>query len=121
MVEEVFTDGGNMGLSLAANVVGAPFQLDLTLDDTDPTGTTFFINNSPGFAGYFADGTVIVLNSCPRTFSFPGGNPLLANFAVMVLDDADNSATTFDDEAFTIQGDGPLGGFGPYQFLLTKI
>lgn len=120
MVEEVFTAGANEGLALA-NAFGEAYQVDITLDPNDSAQLTLILNNSPGFNEYFPDGTVVIINACPGTITFQAGNPSVAAFSTMVLDDPDNSSSSFDDTNFVLQGDGALGGFGPYQFVLTRM
>ena len=114
-VAEVFTSGTNEGLTLAG-AFGESYQVEITLDPTDVTGTKLVLNNSAGFNEYFSPGTILTLNACPGTITFDAGNPTLALFAAMTVEDS-----SFDEGAVTIQADGPLGGFGPYQFILTKI
>ena len=117
--QEIFTAGVNTGLTLSA-AFNEAYQIEITADASDPTGTSFILNNSAGFNTYFADGTTITVNSCPRTITFDAGNPTIANFADMALDDG-TAATSVNDAEFTFQADAPLGGFGPYQFILTRM
>lgn len=114
-VAEVFTSGVNEGLTLAG-AFGESYQVEISLAPGDPTGTKIVLNNSAGFNQYFVDGTVMTFNACPGTVSFDAGNPNIAAFADMTIE-----TSSYDEGNPTITCDGPLGGFGPYQFVLTKM
>ncbi|MFT7052319.1 MAG: hypothetical protein ACJAZK_002946 [Psychroserpens sp.] len=112
-VDEVFTSGVNAGLSLAA-AFGESYQVEISLDPTDPTQTVFILNNSIGFNQYFVDGSTASLDTCNGTITF--SNPLnLGDFADMVVE-----TTSYTESPAVMIADGPLGNFGPYQFILTK-
>lgn len=113
-VDEVFTSGVNEGLTLSG-AFGESYQLELTAQPGDATGTKVVITNSPGFDQYIPDGTVMTLQACPGTVAFDP-NPLnIALFADMTIETA-----VFNEGQSKVTADGPLGGFGPYQFVLTK-
>jgi len=113
-VEEVFTAGGNAGLSLAA-AFGETYILEIAQDDSDPTGFTYVINNADGANQYVPDGTTVVFNSCGGTLQFP--QPLnIALFADMTIEEA-----IFNEATFSMTASGPLGNFGPYEFTFTKV
>lgn len=113
-VDEVFTSGVNEGLSLAA-AFGESYQLELTAQPGDATGTKVVITNSPGFNEYIPDGTVFTLQACPGTVGWDPNPVNIAVFADMTIE-----VSTFNEGQGKITADGPLGGFGPYQFVLTK-
>lgn len=113
-VEEVFTSGTNEGLALAS-AFGENYQIELTPQPGDISGTRFILNNSAGFDTYIANGTVITLLTCSGTVSFGAETVNIALFADMTIESA-----TYDEGAGTITVDGPLGNFGPYQFKLTR-
>ncbi|NNF18689.1 MAG: hypothetical protein HKN61_02840, partial [Flavobacteriaceae bacterium] len=113
-VDEVFTSGLNEGLTLAG-AFGQSYQLELTAQPGDATGTKVVITNSPGFDQYIPDGTVFTLQACPGTVDWET-NPLnIGLFADMTIE-----VSTFNEGQGTVIADGPLGGFGPYQFVLSK-
>ena len=113
-VDEVFTAGQNQGLSLAA-AFGERYLLDISQYENDPTGFTYNINNAEGADQYFPNGTKVVFDSCGGTLRF--NQPLdVALFADMTIEEA-----TFDESNFSMTASGPLGNFGPYEFILTKI
>ncbi len=114
-VAEQFTSGVNAPFGLT-DFFGESYQVDVSLAPGDATGTQLVLNNSAGFDPYFVNGTVITLRTCTATFTFNSGNPSLALFATLNV-----TATSFDENTLQITASGPLGGFGPYQFLLTKI
>lgn len=115
MVEEVFTSGTNEGLSLAS-AFGEQYQLELTPQPGDASGTRFVINNSAGFDTFIADGTVLTLLTCSGTVSFGSEAINLALFADLTIESA-----VYDEEASTITVSGPLGTFGPFEFKLTRL
>jgi hypothetical protein len=113
-VTEVFTAGQNQGLRLSV-AFNERFQLDITQSQDDPSGFTYVINNSPGFDEYMPNGTEVFFNACGGTLNFD--QPLrIAVFANMTIETA-----TFDESNFSMVANGPLGGFGPYEFMLQKI
>lgn len=114
-VSEVFTSGVNEGLSLAA-AFGESYQLELTVNTNDLTGTQVFINNSPGFDVYINNGTIATFDTCGGTVSFSADPlPVGGGFAGFAI-----TSTSYTESPFMITADGTLGNFGPYQFILTK-
>lgn len=114
-VSEQFTSGTNSGLKLSS-AFGERYQVELALLPGDVTGTKMVITNSSGFNTYFANGTVITFNTCTQTITFDGGNPAIANFARLAY-----TSSSYDENTLQVTASGPLGNYGPYQFLLTKI
>jgi hypothetical protein len=113
-VAEVFTAGTNEGSTLAG-IFGETYLLEISQDDSDPTGFTYIINNADGADQYVPDGTTVVFNSCGGTLEFP--QPLnIAVFADMTIEEA-----TFNEASFSMTASGPLGNFGPYEFTFTKV
>ncbi len=113
-VAEMFTDGVNAPLGLA-DFFGEAYQLEFSLPADDPTNTKVIINNSAGFNTYVADGTVMTFNTCDESVTFDAGDPTVALFATFTIE-----TTSYNDNTFVIQADGPLANFGPYQFIFTK-
>lgn len=111
-VDEVFTSGTNEGLRLAA-AFGQSYQVELSLVESDPSGTSFEINNSAGFDQYFVDGTILRLFTCPGTVSID--NTSIAAFSNITVEES-----SYDEASSTITLAGPLGGFGPYEIVLTR-
>ncbi len=115
-VTEEFTSGTNAGLTLAG-AFGETYQIEVSLAPGDETGTQLLLSNSEGANQYFEPGTVITLKTCSKTFSFNNGNPdIAAGFGTLSV-----TGTSYDEEAKAITASGPLGNYGPYQFLLTKV
>lgn len=113
-VSEIFSPGGrNAGLSLSA-AFGQSYQVELALDENDPSGTRFIITNSAGFDQYFVDGTTLRLFTCPGTATVD--NPNIAAFANLTILDS-----SYDEGASSISMSGTLGNFGAYQIQLTRI
>lgn len=113
-VEEVFTSGGNEGLALSS-AFGESYQIELTPQPGDLSGTRFVMNNSAGFDTYVANGTVLTLLTCSGAVSFGAETLNIALFADMTIESA-----TYDEGASTILVEGPLGPYGPYMFKLTR-
>lgn len=113
-VNEVFTSGTNAGLTLAG-AFGESYLVVMTLDATDPTGTKFVLSNAPGFNVYFDAGTIMTFLTCTKQVNFTPAMPRLAEFAAFT-----NQTSVYNDDAFTVKCNGPLGNFGPYEFILTK-
>jgi hypothetical protein len=114
-VKEVFsTPGVNAGLTLAG-AFGESYQVELSLDPTDGTGTKVLIKNSPGFDTYFTQNTVMSFVTCTKQIRFDAGNPNLALFAVFTP-----TVTSYNEVSFEIKASGPLGNFGQYEFSLKK-
>lgn len=114
-VDEQFTAGSNAPNGLS-DFFGESYQVELALVEGDETGTKLRITNSSGFDPYFVNGTVITLRTCTKTVSFDGGNPRVALFETLSI-----TSTSYDENTKAITASGPLGGYGAYQFLLTKI
>ena len=113
-VAEVFTSGVNEGLTLAG-AFGESYQLEMVAQPGDATGTKLVVSNSAGFNTYLPDGTVITLQACPGTVGW-SANPInVALFADLTIE-----ASVFDEVAGSITASGPLGGFGPYELVLTR-
>ncbi|WP_299834347.1 hypothetical protein [uncultured Tenacibaculum sp.] len=113
-VDEVITDGGNAGLSLAA-AFGESYQVELSLDTTDPNGITVIVNNSAGFNTYMPNGTKIIFNTCPGTVTLDPASPLIAGFRNMTIESSE-----YDENNFSIKCTGPVRSDLPYEFVLTK-
>lgn len=113
-VAEVFTSGVNEGLTLAG-AFGESYQIEMVAQPGDATGTKLVITNSAGFNQYIPDGTVMTLQACPGTVVF---EPLPLNIALFA--DLAIEVAVFDEGGGKVTVDGPLGGFGPYQFVLTR-
>lgn len=113
-VFENFTGGVNAPSGLN-NFFSEIYQIELSLDPTDVTGTKVIINNSPGFNEYIADGTVMSFLTCSSEVAFDAGFPTVALFRVFEFE-----ATSYNESDFVIQATGPLSTFGPYQFTFTK-
>ncbi|SFC64758.1 hypothetical protein SAMN04487891_1179 [Flagellimonas taeanensis] len=112
-VEEVFTGGGNEGLSLAAEF-GEEYLIELTPQPGDLSGTKFIVTNATEFT-FIADGTVLTLLTCSQSVSFGAEAINIALFANLTIESA-----VYDEEASTITVSGPLGPYGPYEFKLTR-
>ena len=112
-VDEVFTDGVNAGLSLAA-AFGESYQVNLSLDPNDLTQTRFILSNSPGYDQYFVNGATASLDTCNGTvtYSTPLNLGLFANMTVI--------STSYTETPAVFVANGTLGNYGPYQFVLTK-
>lgn len=113
-VSENFTAGVNSPNGLS-DFFGEAYQIELSLDPNDISGTKVIINNSPGFNEYIADGTVMSFLTCTGEIVFDAGFPTVALFRVFEFD-----ATSYDEAAFEIQATGPLATFGDYQFTFTR-
>ncbi len=113
-VTEVFTSGVNAGLSLAA-AFGESYLVQLTQVTGDATGTQFNLSNAPGFNVYFDAGTTMTFLTCSKQVTFSPVAPRLAEFAAFT-----NQTSNYVDDTFTIKCNGPLGPYGPYEFVLTK-
>ena len=113
-VNEVFTSGVNEGLTLAG-AFGESYLVQLAQVAGDPTGTQFTVSNVPGFNVYFDAGTTITFLTCTKQVQFNPAAPRLAEFAVFT-----NQTSNYVDDTFTIKCNGPLGNYGPYEFVLTK-
>jgi hypothetical protein len=114
-VAEVFTSGTNEGLTLAG-AFGESYQIEMTPQPGDETGTKVVITNSAGFNEYIPDGTVMTLLPCPGQVEFsPLPLSIAAGFADLAIEEA-----TFNESGGSVTVSGPLGGFGPYEFVLTK-
>ena len=114
-VNEVFTEGPNEGLSLAA-AFEEVYLLEITADPDDPSGTMFIINNAEGANQFFEPDTPISLNTCPKTVNFRAGDPIVALFADMAVD-----ATSYDDASGLLTFSGELGNYGLYEVVLEKM
>ena len=115
MVEEIFTSGTNEGVTLAG-AFGESYQLQISQDPTDASGTKYIINNSAGYNEFFEDGTRFGFNTCDGTLTFTDGDPLIAIFANL---DVQGSSYSESDSEIIISG--PLGNFGPYEIKLTRL
>ena len=114
-VDEVFSEGGtNAGLTIAG-AVGRSFQLEFSLLAGDESGTKVVVNTPAGFDPFIPNGTIITFVTCPMQFQFDS-NPLRgADFANFTL-----TGSSYNEATSTLNGSGPLGGFGAYEFVLTK-
>lgn len=114
-VAEVFTSGTNAGTVLAA-AFGESYRLEMTPIATDASGTSFVISDVTGNNQFFPADTEITFFPCPSTVQFSSGATVnVAAFADLTLEEA-----SFDPDAKTITLSGPLGGFGPYEIVLTR-
>lgn len=113
-VDEVFTDGINAGLSLAA-AFGESYQMEVSLDPTDITESRVILNNAAGADVFIPDGTTMSFDTCNGTVTFDPLPVNLAAFADMAITSA---VYTEDPPIITVSG--TLGNFGPYEFILTK-
>ena len=113
-VSENFTDGGNAPLGLS-DFFGEAYQVELSLDPDDISGSKVVINNSDGFNVYINDGTIMSFDTCNGGIIFDAGFPLIALWNVY-----EYSASTYDEDALSLQCSGPFLNFGPYQFTFTK-
>lgn len=115
-VSEVFTSGTNEGLTLAG-AFGENYLIEIARVPGDASGTKLTMSNVDGFNTYIANGTPITMNTCGKTVSFDGagGAINIALFADLTIESA-----TYDDAKGEIVVSGPLGGFGPYEFVLQK-
>lgn len=115
-VTEVFTDAGsNAGLSLAANF-GEVYQMTLTANTADATGTQAFWSNSAGFNEYLTDGTPMSFLTCSQEVRFDDGSPIVALFDVLTIE-----TSNFNPANFSVTCTGPLATYGEYTFTFTKI
>jgi len=115
-VVEGFTPGStNEGITLASNF-GEVYQLTLSADTSDATGTSAIWNNTAGFNSYFPNGTEMSFLTCSEQVAFTGGSTVIADFDVLVY-----ATATFNPSSFSITGTGDLGDFGEYSYTLTKI
>lgn len=112
-VQEVFTSGTNEGLSLAT-AFGEIYQVEITQAPNDPSGTSFILNNSIGFNQFFVPGTVMTVSTCPGTLSIDQAN--IALFADLTIENS-----SYSEENSRIVMQGPLGGFGPFEIILTRL
>jgi len=114
-VAEVFTSGANEGLTLSG-AFGEVYQIELALAPNDPTGTQVVVANSAGFDTYITDGIVMTFLTCSSSVSFDTG--------VLTLrggwGDHELENSPYNEGAFTITGNGPVGNFGPYEWVWTK-
>ncbi len=113
-VEEVFTSGANEGLTLAG-AFDETYELVLALAPNDATGTKVVITNAPGANVYMANGTVMTFITCTKQVAFDPLPLRLALFANLNI-----TASEYNEGQLKITVSGPLGNFGPYQFILTK-
>lgn len=113
-VTEVFTSGVNEGLTLAG-AFGESYLVQMAQVPGDPTGTQFTLSNAPGFNVWFDAGTTVTFLTCSKQVVFNPTMPRLAEFAAFT-----NQTSNYVDDTFTIKCNGPLGNFGPYEFVLTK-
>lgn len=111
-VDEGFTSGTNAPNGLS-DFFGESYQIELTIDESDASETTFIITNSDGFDTYFLDGTTLKFAPCSGTVAISNSN--IALWRDLVVESA-----TFDDSKFTITIAGDTSGAGPYQVVLTK-
>ena len=115
-VFENFTDGVNAPLGLG-DFFGESYQVELSVVATDPSAATMVVVNSAGFDTYFFDGTPIDFSANPISIDdgFTADMPVVALFTEMLVEE---SIVDFGNGVIQCLGDS--GGFGPYQFTLTK-
>ena len=117
-VDEVFTAGVNEGLTLSG-AFGESYQIELALMPNDDTNTKMLISTSAGFNDYFIPDTILTFmpdGTLHFDDTFDPGNPVIRFFRIMEIT---SSSSNFLNG--TLQADGELGEFGPYQFILTKM
>jgi hypothetical protein len=116
-VEEVFTAGQNEGLSFTG-AFGRSFQMEADLVPDDITQTQVIFTNSRGFDSLIdgnADGeTLFTFDTCNGTITFD------PSIRVNDFENLSVSSATYTMDPPVITIDGTLGGFGPYQIVLTK-
>jgi len=112
-VDEVFTSGRNQGLRLGP-AFGQAYQVEISPLPGDLTGTQFVINNSAGFNQFFVGGTQLNFFSCPGEVLIDQNN--IALFANLTIE-----SSSYDEENSQITLAGPLGDFGPYRIILTRL
>jgi len=87
--------------------------------EDDPTASKFTVTNSAGFDSYFIDGAELTFQPDGTLFfddgNSPDGFPVVALFQIF-----EYATSSYDYGMNVLQADGPLGGFGDYQFILTK-
>lgn len=113
-VVENFTSGVNAPFGLT-DFFSESYQLELSIDPNDLTQTKLIINNSLGFDTYINNGTVITFDTCSGTVSYSSSPLQLALFSTLAI-----SASSYTESPYVITSSGAFGGFGPYQFTLTK-
>ena len=117
-VDEVFTAGVNEGLTLSG-AFGESYQIELAIMPNDDTNTKMLISTSAGFNDYFIPDTILTFmpdGTLHFDDTFDPGNPVIRFFRIMEIT---SSSSNFLNG--TLQADGELGEFGPYQFILTKM
>jgi hypothetical protein len=112
-VEEVITGGPNTGLALAT-AFGEFYQLTLTLDPDDASGTRLIITNNGN--EFLPDGTAIGFLSCSGTVQLDPDPVLLAIFANFSV-----TGSSYTEDTNVIFCEGNLGTSRQYEFTLTKI
>ncbi len=114
-VFENFTDGPNSPFGLV-DFFGESYQVEMALQAGDASGTKVVVTNSAGFNTYLTDGTVFQFLACSGTILIEGGNPIVAEFAPLVVE-----GSSYDESIGELQVTGRLGPqFGPYQFTFTR-
>ena len=114
-VDEQFTGGVNAPNGLS-DFFSDSYEVELSLAPGDASGTKVVINNTAGSNIYIYDGTVMTFVTCNKEVQFDAGFPVVADWNVFEF-----TSSSFDQDALTIKCSGPLQGFGPYEFVLTKI
>lgn len=110
-VSEVFTDGDNEGLSLAA-AFEESYQVELLENPDD--NSSVVVTNSEGFDQYFEEGTVLTFGACAGNIRL-SNRDIAAGFGTLTITDS-----SYDETAGTITATGTLGNYGEYQFVLTR-
>lgn len=114
-VFENFTDGVNAPFGLV-DFFGESYQVEMALQPGDASGTKVVVTNSAGFNTYLPEGTVFQFLACSGTILIEGGDPVVAEFATLVVD-----GSSYDESIGELQVTGALGPqFGPYQFTFTR-
>jgi hypothetical protein len=111
-VEEVFSAGGNAGLTLAS-AFGETYAISLARDTSDPSGTSAIITNVPGNNTYFTEGEKLIFLTCDGQVAFGSGTPEVALFDNLTVE-----SSSYGDGTITIVG--PLGTFGEYTMKLIR-
>ncbi|MBT8206441.1 MAG: hypothetical protein KJN96_05845 [Eudoraea sp.] len=114
-VSEAFTGPPNAPLGFS-DFFGESYQVEISVDPTDPSGLTLIVNNSAGFNTFVTDGTRLSIDPCPGLFEFTDGDPEIAEFTNLTPE-----TTTFSNvggRKFSAEGDS--NGFGLYGFTWTQ-
>lgn len=119
-VDEIFTDGTNVGLQLAV-ALEKSFEIELTLIEGDSTASTMLISNTAGSDDFYLEGTEMTFyldGSFDVDDSYNLNIPYVGGFNYHFVD-----TTSYDYTTGIITASGNFGSpnnFGPYQSTFTK-